>query len=152
MTATMTAPRPSPSQARVGTHDLMAVSFAISPRGAHQDIPEQDARHVSEMRRLARERLNYCGLSALADDVELLVSELVTNAIEHSHGAGITVTLRLDEGLLLLYVKDQTALRPHVQKPAADAEHGRGLLIVKALADSWGVSTDGTTVWCALTF
>ncbi|WP_331762295.1 ATP-binding protein (plasmid) [Streptomyces sp. NBC_01527] len=131
----------------------MEACFAISPRGEHQAIPERDARRVSAMRRLAKARLEYCGLAALADDVELIVSELITNAIEHSHGT-ITMTLGLNNGLLSLEVKDGSGRRPQIQRPAEDAESGRGLILVQAITEqrggSWGCGPDGTNTWCTI--
>ncbi|MCX4515922.1 ATP-binding protein [Streptomyces sp. NBC_01619] len=126
------------------------MSFAISPRAGHEDIPDQDAQRVAAMRVLARACLRYNGLSTLIDDVELLVSELVTNAIEHSRGTEITVSLRLDGRSLQLEVSDQTRRPPQVREPDDDAESGRGLLIVAALADSWGVKDDGRSTWCTV--
>jgi anti-sigma regulatory factor (Ser/Thr protein kinase) len=132
----------------------VTASFSISPRDDRQDIPAQDAQQVSAMRRLAKARLDYCGLSLLIDDVELLVSELVTNAIQHSRGTEITMTLRLDRGVLRLDVTDRTHRRPHVQRTTEDAESGRGLQLVQWITEqnhgAWGVSSDGTNTWCAI--
>lgn len=152
MTVTMTALTPllrlAPALPR--TQDAMTVSFTISSRNDHEDIPEQDAQRVAAMRTLVRARLRYNGLSALIDDVELLVSELVTNAIEHSRGTEITVSLRLDGRSLQLEVIDQTRRLPQIQEPDDDDESGRGLLIVATLADSWGVKDDGRSTWCTV--
>lgn len=136
------------------TQDTMTVSFAISPRTDHEDIPEQDAQRVAAMRVLARARLRYCGLSALADDIELIVSELVTNAIAHSRGSSITMMLGLDHGLLTLEVKDETGRHPAIRQPADDAENGRGLILVQAIAEQhggeWRTRPDGTSTWCTI--
>ncbi|WP_189135440.1 ATP-binding protein [Wenjunlia tyrosinilytica] len=132
----------------------MTVRFPISLRRDHDDIPEQDARRVRAMRHLAKARMRYCGLAALADDVELVVSELVTNAIEHSRGTQITMTLRLLGSILRITVRDGTARRPRIRRPDDDAENGRGLLLVRWIAEQHhgfcGTSPDGTTAWCAL--
>lgn len=151
---TMTAPTALLSRTgHTRENDVMIVNFAISPRG-DQNIPENDARRVSDMRRLANARLSYCGLSALADNVELVVSELISNAIKHSRGTGITMTFLLVSGLLLLDVCDKTGWRPQIQQPDNEAETGRGLLLVERIAQehngSWGVSPDGTSTWCVL--
>jgi len=131
----------------------MAAFFTISPR-SDKGIPAEDARRVPQMRRLARARLEYCHLSVLADDVELIVSELVTNAIEHSHGTAIAMTLALNDGLLHLEVKDETARPPEIQQPADDAENGRGLIIVRSITEhhggKWDISPDGTSTWCTI--
>jgi anti-sigma regulatory factor (Ser/Thr protein kinase) len=89
----------------------------------------------------------------VAATAELCVSELVTNAIVHA-GGRIEVRASLD-GALVVSVRDHGG-------PAADAApdpdpdplrvHGRGLLLVEALADRWGSERDavGTSVWFSL--
>ncbi len=150
----MTAPALASPRMLPRTHDAMTACFAISPRGEHQAIPAQDVRRVSAMRRLAKARLRYWRLSALADDIELIVSELVTNAIAHSHGTDITLALALNHGLLHLEVRDETARRPEIQQPNDDAEHGRGLVLVQAITEQcggkWGTGPHGTSTWCTI--
>jgi len=91
-----------------------------------------------------------------AETVMLLVSELVTNAIVHSQsgapGGTVTVTLcALSAGVLVQVRDDGGPSEPCLAKIRADAaEHGYGLLLVDALADSWGtISGAGSRVtWC----
>jgi anti-sigma regulatory factor (Ser/Thr protein kinase) len=128
----------------------MVVAFQTSRRDDQAGMPAQDARRVRQMRRLARARLGYCGLSCMAPDVELIVSELVTNAIEHNHGASVSMSLRLAKGTVRIEVSDGSPCRPQKRRPTDDDEGGRGLLLVAGLADDWGVSDDGTTTWCTL--
>ncbi|WP_431990401.1 ATP-binding protein [Streptomyces albogriseolus] len=105
-------------------------------------------------RKLAAVRLRYCGLEALVDDVTLIVSELVTNAIQHSGGKQITMTMTVRDGFLRLAVHDGTPGRPVARKASDDAERGRGLFLVGILAaargGTWGTDHDGATIWCAL--
>lgn len=83
------------------------------------------------------------------DVVRLLVSELATNAITHAEGE-VTVTVRIEADLLTVEVADASTRQPRPQDDAptdpADwaslDEHGRGLQLVQALADTWGVETD----------
>ncbi|MFE2179068.1 ATP-binding protein [Streptomyces sp. NPDC059455] len=128
--------------------------FPISARSGQDSIPAQDARLVRVMRHLAKTCLDNCGLADMADDVELVVSELITNAIQHSHGTQITMTLRLVSEVLRLTVRDDTRCRPRIQRLRDDAEDGRGLFLVRQIAEqhrgSWGISPDGTITWCAL--
>lgn len=135
-------------------HDVMAVSFQIGPRHEDQEIRAQDALRVSAMRRLATARLGYCGLSSLANDIELIVSELVTNAIVHSFGSSVTMTLELRYGLLTIEVRDETGTCPAIKQPADDAENGRGLILVQAITEqhggAWGIRPDGTSTWCTI--
>ena len=150
----MAAPVTPSSRALPRTYDAMAACFAISRRSEDQVIPARDAQRVSAMRRLARARLGYCCLSALSDDIELIVSELVTNAIEHSYGTSITMLFELDHGLLTLEVKDETGRHPAIRQPADDSETGRGLILVQAITEQhggeWGIRPDGTGTWCTI--
>ncbi|UNM14997.1 ATP-binding protein [Streptomyces formicae] len=107
------------------------------------------------MRRVTRERLTSCGLNCVADDATLVVSELITNAILHSGGRQIRLTLDLHDGVLHIRVHDGVpGLRPSEQVPSDDDEHGRGLALVQAIAHSrqgtWGISDGGATTWCEL--
>ncbi|MFD8965098.1 ATP-binding protein [Streptomyces sp. NPDC059568] len=149
------APCPAAAVPRTRQFDAMRTSFDISPRRGSEDVPERDAQRVCAMRRLARARMTYCGLDAVADDVALVVSELVTNAVKHSRGTHITMDLRLHGAVLRIAVRDDTSRLPQIRPPGPDAESGRGLILVKGIADqyngSWGVSADGTTTWCTLT-
>jgi len=91
-------------------------------------------------------------LSHLADDAELIVSELTTNAIRAT-GHPIALFLTVDRHVLLIEVWDtqREALRP--EPHAIDAESGRGLELVSILSDRWGVrypETGGKVVWARL--
>ncbi len=88
----------------------------------------------------------------LHQDVAMVVTELVANAVDHARTAS-TVTLGLDDGDLLVTVRDgcpDGAPRPRPVDPTAP--RGRGLQMVDALAESWGVTAhaDGKTVWAVL--
>ena len=132
--------------------DVMQAHFGIGQRGPGEPVPEQDAHRVRRMRRLTRARLNYCGLSGMTDPVTLVVSELVTNAILHSGGTQVAFTMQLQDGLLYVSVGSDTPGKPAVREADSYAEHGRGLQLVECMVEgldgTWGVSDDGTTVWC----
>jgi serine/threonine-protein kinase RsbW len=98
-----------------------------------------------------------------AETVVLLVSELVTNAVLHSQsgapGGTVTVALcPLSAGVLVQVRDDGGPSEPHLAESiaetmaesAAGAEHGYGLLVVDALADSWGTISgpDSRVTWC----
>jgi anti-sigma regulatory factor (Ser/Thr protein kinase) len=96
-----------------------------------------------------------------ADAVQLVVSELVTNAIVHSKSGapGGTVTIALCPGPsgLLVQVRDdggpsEPRLASFAADPGRSAEQGYGLLLVDALADRWGSisSPDGRITWCRI--
>jgi anti-sigma regulatory factor (Ser/Thr protein kinase) len=90
---------------------------------------------------------------ALADDVALVVSELVTNAM--THGAGeISLVLRVEPSEVRVSVWDQ-GLSFVAQPVEAEhaAEHSRGLALVGELASSWGVdglAGAGKSVWAVV--
>jgi anti-sigma regulatory factor (Ser/Thr protein kinase) len=82
-------------------------------------------------------------------DLQLLVTELVTNAVRHGSrgGEGITVAVRADDDTVRVDVCDGGGgFDPERLKPCdPESPEGRGLTIVAALARRWGV--DGATVW-----
>ncbi|GAA4808345.1 ATP-binding protein [Streptomyces ziwulingensis] len=99
-------------------------------------------RHVHAARQHVRKALADWGITDdHADLVTLLANELVTNAVTHCRVsyAEVRVTLTLDGTALLLEVSDPDRDRlPRVHHSGPDEEHGRGLALVEALADSWG--------------
>lgn len=108
---------------------------------------------VGEARRGAMEVLRSSGVPASRrEDVELVVSELVTNAVVHgAKGADQHVLLVLMRSgpTLMVKVYDVNAQMGAPAQPSPDSESGRGLLIVDALADRWGAtsSQDSKCLW-----
>jgi anti-sigma regulatory factor (Ser/Thr protein kinase) len=103
---------------------------------------------ASEARGLIREPLLRWGLAELLPTTELLVSELVTNAIRHATGE---VTLRMVlEGTLVCEVLDSSGALPRLRHAGRDEECGRGLEVVSQLAQRWGArrTPQGKIVWC----
>lgn len=135
-------------------HDRTSVCFEVSPPRNGNSVPEDDARRVRMARRVTAARLRYCGLEPLIDDATLIVSELVTNAIQHAASAQITFTMTVRGNYLHIAVHDETPSRPVIRDADDDAERGRGLFLVDCLAaahrGTWGTSDDGTTTWCRL--
>ena len=82
----------------------------------------------------------------------LLTSELVTNAIRHVAGQAVTLAVTCSRGRLRVDVHDTSPSLPAVADVPADAETGRGLLLVATLADEWGFyrSTAGKAVYFTL--
>ncbi|WP_432253226.1 ATP-binding protein [Streptomyces sp. HNM1019] len=95
------------------------------------------------------------GHPGLADDTALIVSELATNAVRHGRVPGrlFRVELTLTKTRLRIAVSDPRGERlPRPRRPSPRDKHGRGLLIVRALADRWGVRerTVGKEIWAEL--
>jgi len=79
-------------------------------------------------------------LTGLTRNAELLVSELVTNAVAASRSAGspaVRLWLLSDTACVLILVHDDSPHRPARTQPDAGAESGRGLLIVEAISSRW---------------
>ncbi|MCW2678621.1 MAG: hypothetical protein JWM62_22 [Frankiales bacterium] len=114
-------------------------------------LPSQpEAAAVS--RAAVRGLLGDVGLAA--DDAELLVSELVGNAVRHAPEGDVLLSATLVEGLLRVEVQDCSPHLPVLpDPPGGDSEGGRGLLLVSSLADRWGAEavSGGKRLWFELT-
>ncbi|MDT0265424.1 SpoIIE family protein phosphatase [Streptomyces sp. DSM 44915] len=109
-----------------------------------------DRQVVREARRAVVRTLRDWGLDELVDPAELLVSELVTNAVRHARGP---VEVRVVRGSsLLIEVTDPVPDPPHERTATPDDEGGRGLSIVSREARRWGTRSGpaGKTVWFEL--
>jgi PAS domain S-box-containing protein len=86
-----------------------------------------------------------------ADDARLLLSEILTNAVQHAQGP-ISLHLCRTATDLTVEISDHSPHLPHPRMANEDEESGRGLILVRALADAWGVRpTDaGKTTWFTL--
>lgn len=109
-----------------------------------------EARSVARARELARDQLTDWGLQDLVDTTELLVSELVTNALRHGHGE-IRLRLLLDRSLVC-EVWDADLAQPRRRRARDTDEGGRGLQLVGLLSEGWGSrrTPRGKTVWFEL--
>ncbi|MEU6144212.1 ATP-binding protein [Streptomyces sp. NPDC047081] len=123
-------PRQQPSIARALSHDPVSVGAA---------------------RRFTARILSTWGISDRIDEVLLCVSKLATNAVRHGvpDTVGILVRLRVSDQLLRIEVHDSSPVLPEHRYPDHDSDTGRGLLLVSACADGWGVDrhVDHKVVW-----
>lgn len=121
----------------------------ILARRTFQGLPGQ----VSVARRWLAQMID--GFAAV-DDVLLACSELATNAIMHSDsglpGGMFTVRLAIRQDIVRVEVLDQGGAWPDTQRAEDASQCGRGLTIVAAITDAWGIVGDheGRTTWCEI--
>ncbi|MEW5539207.1 SpoIIE family protein phosphatase [Streptomyces cyaneofuscatus] len=118
---------------------------------AEWELPAE-AVAVGRARELATRQLGIWGLEELSFATELVVSELVTNAVRYGGGP---LRLRLiRDRTLLCEVADTGHTSPHLRHSAEDDEGGRGLFIVAQLVQRWGTryTPAGKTIWTEQAF
>jgi anti-sigma regulatory factor (Ser/Thr protein kinase) len=114
---------------------------------------------VPSARLHARQVLWEWGLTALGDDVELLVSELVTNAVQASQSMEWIFPVRLcllsDQLRVLIMVSDANPRPPVRTNASENDDSGRGLILVETFSERWGWDAapdrPGKVVWCLVT-
>ncbi|MGQ4477032.1 SpoIIE family protein phosphatase [Streptomyces sp. SAS_276] len=114
------------------------------------DIPA-DPSLVAPIRKQVVEQLDAWNLSEAGFTAELVVSELVTNAIRYG-AHPIRLRLIHDAATLICEVSDTNHTAPHLRRAKTWDEGGRGLLLVAQLTQRWGSrhTTDGKTIWAEL--
>ncbi|WP_326701012.1 ATP-binding protein [Streptomyces sp. NBC_01754] len=144
----------------------MAPGSALIPRLVHLDSGTGALRDcfalaarpesVRSARRLTRSRLDAWQVDQDTHDAAvLIVSELVTNAVVHTASTRVLCELEYSGAGLRISVRDQ-GHQPGGPRlaPAADDEHGRGLLLVDSLSSAWGThdaaDSSGRVVWARL--
>ncbi|WP_190123627.1 SpoIIE family protein phosphatase [Streptomyces inusitatus] len=113
---------------------------------AEWDVPS-DPSAVGEVRNAVTHKLGEWDLGEEAFTTELILSELVTNAIRYAIGP-IRVRLIRDR-TLICEVSDHSSTSPHLRQAASTDEGGRGLFLVAQFADRWGTryTPDGKVIW-----
>ncbi|WNI14545.1 SpoIIE family protein phosphatase [Actinacidiphila sp. ITFR-21] len=118
----------------------------------HQYVHQADPEGLAEARAALRQALTDWRLSELADDVELAAGELLVNVLLHTEGGAVLTLEVLPEPVrrVRLSVQDRSSVWPRRRSPGEAATSGRGLLMIDAMAVSWGVEPrgDGKAVWC----
>ncbi|MFJ8822935.1 SpoIIE family protein phosphatase [Streptomyces sp. NPDC102467] len=130
---------------------LMVRMGGIEPGDVAQWSLEAEPSEVSRARGLVRRQLAEWGLSSVEYAAELVVGELVTNAVRHARSGPVQLRL-VRSGTLLCEVEDTDHTLPTLRGAGPGDEFGRGLRIVAHLARAWGTSrtATGKTVWCEL--
>jgi anti-sigma regulatory factor (Ser/Thr protein kinase) len=121
---------------------------ARRPQWARINLPRNPS-SVGTARRFIEARVSAWSFPRRAGEQLVLIgSELVTNAVLHAR-TDLTLTLELDDGRARISVKDQSQAPATLRHYRTDALTGRGLAVVAALSDSWGISAaaDGKVVW-----
>jgi len=118
-----------------------------TPRSARVTLPAgPDSPGLA--RRFVQRQLSGWGLDGLVDDVCLVVTELVTNAVLHAR-SDMEVVLEVGDRVRL-EVQDRSPRIPAVRTSSTLTATGRGLRLVELLANHWGAAPAGTgkVVWC----
>lgn len=108
----------------------------------------------SAARTFVTEALTQWGQTERLDDIRLCTSELATNAVVYGAPAGgqVLVRVELHATMLRIEVHDSGNGAPTMREVSTTADDGRGLLLVSAVADHWGISErqgPGKCVWAA---
>ncbi|MGI5480649.1 ATP-binding protein [Streptomyces lavendofoliae] len=119
-------------------------------------LPATPAAATAARRRLADKMRSSWGSTIHAEvlhDAELVAAELLGNAVTHAGPGPVSVTATLDDGVLRIEVQDANGTSPSPRLPHGEDERGRGLFIVRALTDRFGVEPHpaGKRVWAEIT-
>ncbi|WP_347404472.1 SpoIIE family protein phosphatase [Streptomyces sp. MST-110588] len=163
-TARLTGPNPPPLEPlcdevldMLGPGDrdddiaLLAARFdGIAPSDVAYWYLDPKAQTAGQARRLARRALTRWGLEVLTDQLELLVSEVVTNAVRYAERPITLRLLRTD--VLRCEVGDDVPQLPRLRQARPSDEGGRGLYLVNRMARRWGATrlSTGKVVWFEL--
>ncbi len=123
---------------------MRSVAFALV---TSLQLPPDNAA-AARARRFVSDTMRSWGCDDAIPDAELLVSELVTNAVLHARSA-TRVTIERDGAMLRFSVYDASPTRPRLRDYGPDAVTGRGLLLVDRISQRWGVDAEdsGKRVW-----
>lgn len=136
----------------IGAIDVV-VSASVGPQRYSDGYTARDTA-PARARHDVRLYLLTWGLEHLVDDAQLIVSELVTNAISHTSTSrvGLSVTRHPDRVRIVVTDTSRTVPAPALVPPGTGEESGRGLVLVAALADRWEIErvSTGKRIWCEL--
>ncbi len=134
-----------------------SVEQALAAHTASPAVPQYRIRLAplpvapGQARRLVEEACREWGLAGVSDIAQLVLTELVTNAVRHA-GTEIDVRVSRLRARMQVSVRDRSALKLRRGGSGEDGEGGRGLLVVEALSTAWGCgpTVDGKVVWALL--
>lgn len=132
---------------------IMTAQPAATGAPSYSETLPRHPKSARRARLLVTAALHTWGLPLLIDSGILLVSELVSNAVEHTRSSGIRVAVRRPEpGRVRIAVTDRSRWRPSPLNASSQDEKGRGLAVVEAIADRWGITPLpwGKQVWVEL--
>ncbi|MEU7167559.1 SpoIIE family protein phosphatase [Streptomyces morookaense] len=138
----------APQRPRDDVALLVARTRLLEPgRIAAWDVPADPAA-VAQVRNAAVRTLAEWGLDELSFTTELILSELITNAVRYA-AAPIRLRMLRGGGSLVCEVSDASSTAPHLRYAATTDEGGRGLFLVAQLADRWGTryTATGKIIW-----
>ncbi|MFI0263279.1 ATP-binding protein [Streptomyces sp. NPDC017056] len=137
--------RGGPAAGREGVRNGTRLPGTMERKLRHADLTA-----VAAVRAELRQLMCQWGEPEDTDIAELLISELVTNALVHTNGGAVVTATVTDR--LRVEVRDFVGRRPRLRPPTSDGTSGRGLMLVHSLADAWGVKAHGVgkCVWFEL--
>jgi anti-sigma regulatory factor (Ser/Thr protein kinase) len=152
------AEQPRRAEAAAGGTPILTDDTAAQPHDAPGDPSAGEvhltsrAESASIARRLSLSVVRQWGLPHLADTVELLVSELVGNAVRHTGARTFGLRMHRRRGWIRVEVRDPSRSLPCLMPVREMDTSGRGLFLVDKLADRWGVDLQarGKTTWFEL--
>lgn len=132
-------------------HEVCHLHSTVVPDAAARFLAGADAPRAARRFVMSMLGRSAYGERAPVEDVQLVVSELATNAVIHT-GSPFSVSVRCDDDAIRISVQDGSASWPQLHADSPAARSGRGLHLVRAVAREWGVepAPDGKTVWAEL--
>nr|WP_268247170.1 ATP-binding protein [Streptomyces inusitatus] len=113
-------------------------------------LSADDARSPGRIRRIVRALLRKWGLEELIDAAELVVTELITNALAHGRGPDVVVRVEVGSRLVIEVIGSGPVTLEGESPPGDLAESGRGVFLVRAVAADVRLTAGGRGVRCEL--
>jgi two-component sensor histidine kinase len=136
---------------------MRSARAVLPPEPAAERVFAENLERIPESAAVARtlvtDALTAWELMQLKDTAALVLSELVSNAVNHARGEGMRVSvIRRADRRVRLSVIDRDRTRPRVRPMTMDGEGGRGLVLIDAVSVAWGVDVlpGGKRVWADL--